>query len=126
MNEAIDKALDKLEKGKWDAQKALSAIEAGWKKAAKKRASWLKVKVIEEGKKRFSFRLPLGAMSLVLAAANPLVKWGLSYVAKKHGELHLPVDKLNLRQIVTVLRSYGPMTVADVKDGDTEILIVLT
>ena len=69
MNEAVAKALDKLEAGKWDAQKAVSAIEAGWIKAAGKRASWLKVKVIEDGKKRFSFRLPLGAVS-----AEPLIK----------------------------------------------------
>jgi hypothetical protein len=26
----------------------------------------------------------------------------------------------------TVLRNYGPMTIADIKDGDTEILVVLT
>jgi hypothetical protein len=126
MNEAVGKALDKLESGKWSAKKALSAIEVGWKKPVGKRASWLKVKVIEDGKKRFSFRLPLGAVSLVLAAANPLAKWALSYFAKKHGDLHLPVDKLNLRQMVKALRSYGPMTIVDIKDGDTEILIVLT
>ena len=126
MNKAVGKALDKLEAGKWGAQKALSAIEAGWTKAANKRASWLKVKIIEDGKKKFSFRLPLGAVSLLLAAANPLAKWALSYAAKKHGEIHLPVDRLNLRQMFTVLRSCGPMTIADIKDGDTEILIVLT
>ena len=126
MNEAVGKALDRLEAGKWNAQKAVSAIETGWKKAAGKRASWIKVKVIEDGKKRFSFRLPLGAVSLFLAAANPLAKWALSYVAKKHGDLHLPVDRLNLRQMFTVLRNYGPMTIADINEGDTEILIVLT
>lgn len=126
MNEAVGKALDKLEAGKWNSQKALSAIEAGWTKAANKRASWLKVKVVEDGKKKFSFRLPLGAVSLVLAAANPLAKWALGYFAKKHGDFHLPVERLNLRQMLTVLRSCGPMTIADIKEGDTEILVVLT
>ncbi len=126
MKEAVGKALDKLEAGKWSARKALSAIETGWQKPAGKRASWLKVKIIEDGKKKFSFRLPLGAVSLVLAAANPLAKWALRYVARKHGDLHLPVERLNLRQMLTVLRSCGPMTIADIKEGDTEILIVLT
>jgi hypothetical protein len=126
MNEAVGRALDKLEAGRWDARKAVLAIEAGWQKVEGKRASWLKVKVIEDGKKKFSFRLPLGAVSLVMAAANPLAKWALGYFAKKHGDFHLPVERLNLRQMLTVLRSCGPMTIADVKDGDTEILVVLT
>jgi hypothetical protein len=127
MDKAIQTALDKLEAGKWGAAKALAAIEKGAKKAAAKRASWLSVRIVEEGKKKMSFTLPLGAVSLVLAAAQPLVKWGLRHAAKKDKKGRIPdLRNLNLRELLKVLKNYGPMKVVEVYDGDTEILIVTT
>jgi len=127
MNTAVLKALDRLEAGRWDAAKALAAIEKGAKKATVKRARWLSVRVVEEGSKKFSFKLPLGAISLVLAAAQPLVKWGLRYAAKKDKKGRIPdLRNLNLRELLKVLKNYGPMNVVEVYEGDTEILIVTT
>lgn len=127
MNTAVQKALDKLEAGKWDTAKALAAIEKGAKKAALKRAKWLKVRIIEEGKKKISFTLPLGAVSLVLAAAQPVIKWGLRHAAKKDKKGRIPdLRNLNLRELLKVLKNYGPMKVVEVYEEDTEILIVTT
>ena len=124
MNEAVAKALDKLESGKWDAAKALASIETGSKPRKKKGSSWLRVRIVEDGKKKFAFRLPFGAISLLVTALNPIVKWGLRHAAKKHGADKLPdISKLDLRRILETLRSCGPLLVVDLKDDKTEVLI---
>jgi hypothetical protein len=122
MDEFWEKALDNVEAGKWNADKAIKAVEAGQAGRSRRKASWLKVRVVEDGEKKASFRLPLGLISLIGAAVNPLLKIALRYAVKKK-DMKLPIEKLNLRQLLKTLREYGPMTVVDVKDGDTEVLI---
>lgn len=125
MNKVVRKALDKLEAGKWNAGKALAAIEAGSARPGKS-AKWLKVRVVEDGKKKFNLRLPLGAMSLLLVALNPLLKWALRHAAEKHSWAKLPIDKLDIRRMLKILASYGPMTVVEIKDSKTEVLVQTT
>ena len=127
MNQAVAEALEKLESGRWNAAKALRAIEKGREGRRRKGASWLRVKIVENGKKKFSFRLPLGAVSLLLGALGPIVKRGIRHAAKKGGSASLlDIEKLDLRKMLKILKSYSPMTVVEVHDGDTEVLIVTT
>jgi hypothetical protein len=98
-------------------------VEAGREKQSRRKASWLKVKVIENGEKKASFRLPLGLISLIGMAVNPLLKMALRYAVKNRTDGKLSIENIDLRQILRTLRDYGPMTIVDVKDGDTEVLV---
>ncbi len=127
MSDAVARALGMLEAGRWDVAKALDAIKTPPKKIKVKSAGWLRVKVVEDGQKKVSLRLPLGVVSVLSAALNPLVKWGARYAAKKHAGDKMPdLSRLNLRLLLKTLKKYGPMTVVDIRDGETEILIQTT
>lgn len=91
---------------------------------AAKSASWLRVKVVENGKKKFSLRLPLGILSVAAAGLNPFVKWAMRHAAAKNEKMKgLQIDKLDIRQALKILKDYGPMTVIEVEDKKTYVLI---
>ncbi len=124
MNSAVSKALDRLESGRWNAAKALASIEAGQGRSVRKRATWLRIRVVENGEKKFSVRLPFGLMSVMSAALTPFVSWGIRHAKKKYpGVGQLNLEKLDLKRILKILRDCGPLTVVEVSEGKTEVLV---
>jgi len=124
MSEFISEMIGRLERGEWTAAQAADAIEKGPPERKARQARWLKVRVVEDGKKKFSLKLPYGIASIMTFALGPVLKWGMEYAAKKHPEAaKIPIQKLDLKKILKTLRGYGPLVVIEAYDKDNEILI---
>lgn len=133
MNDEKLKILKMIAEGKVKPEEGLELLNSLENVEEKiKPSRWLRIKVwenedgreVDSSKKpKVNVNLPLGLAKTVLKMIPEKAKEKMNF--NLGDDTSLSLEDLNLQELIDAIKSYGPLTLVEVNDEDTKVLITL-